>query len=146
MIQTKKSFRKVTIILLTSLCLITVLLFFLRRGRTYLFWGAVNFLKMVPAASVMYVVGWVVIFLLPLTFLFFLVYLARLNQDSERSKTCRKCGGKLVRKMVKVAGGKRLGKFNADVCASCKEEYFSEDTIKQILEKQKRGKVKKRVI
>ncbi len=46
---------------------------------------------------------------------------------------CEECGGKIIHKKVNFSMyGVSLGKFPAEVCTSCKEEVFTEDTSDKI--------------
>lgn len=46
---------------------------------------------------------------------------------------CEECSGKIVRKSVDYLFlGQNLGKFSAEVCTSCGEQVFDEDTTQEI--------------
>ena len=52
---------------------------------------------------------------------------------------CALCNGNLKRKKVEYTiYGKIIGKFDALVCDSCKEQWFEEETTKKIEETEKR--------
>ena len=53
---------------------------------------------------------------------------------------CALCNGKLKKKIVDYRiYGKSLGKFQAQACNSCGEEWFDEETAKKIEEAEKKA-------
>ena len=48
-------------------------------------------------------------------------------------KTCEECGGKILKKNVDYFFlGENLGKFSAEICASCGEQVFEEEVTKKV--------------
>ena len=58
-----------------------------------------------------------------------------LNEMEKKAdrKVCEGCGGNVVKKKIDFSiYGEHLGKFEAEVCAKCGEELFSEEVSNQI--------------